>query len=110
MSTMNVKPSIEEKKDNWIFIYGSSFVAVFMFAWTFYNFASFVGSTDNWNSIKPQMWKILVPTIVGAIALTTAAIFYFIQNPQKTMYFVRVMACLSICISYASLAVAAISR
>lgn len=39
-----------------------------------------------------------------------AAIFYFIQDSAKAMYFIIVMMCVSVGMSYAALSISAISK
>ena len=85
-------------------------IAVSMFLYAFYDFTQFMGSSDRWNMLQPQILKTLILTIVGTVALTIAALFYFTQSPQKAIYFVIVMSSLSFCLSYGALAIGAISR
>jgi uncharacterized membrane protein len=106
---VSTSPTWNYVKTNPLFIF-SVVGAVSLFMISFVELSKFAGSSDNWNQIKPQVQKVILLTIFGTIALTIAALFYFVQDPQKTMYFVLVISCLSLGLSYAALGVAAISR
>ena len=85
-------------------------VAMTMYAFTFWNFIDFQGGADRWINLKPQLAKIGIYTVIATIALTVAALMYFIQDPQKAIYFILVMTCAAVSMSYSALAIAAISR
>lgn len=87
-----------------------TFVAVNMYAFTFWNFVDFQGGADRWINLKPQLAKIAIYTLIATIALSVAALMYFLQDPQKAIYFVIVMTCAAVSMSYGALAIAAISR
>jgi len=72
--------------------------------------SQFVGSKDDWNVIKPQITKVLILTLIGTVGLIIASLLYFIQDSAKTIYFILVLCCLSLGMSYSALAIAAISR
>jgi len=72
--------------------------------------SSFVGSKDDWSTIQPQVYKVLGVTIAGSFALSVAALLYYLQDPQKAIYFILAITCLSFGFSYAALAVAVISK
>lgn len=84
--------------------------SVGLFIGSFVTMSQFVGSKDDWNVIQPQITKILILIIVGTVALIIASGLYYMQDPAKTIYFILVLCCLSLGLSYASLAIAAISR
>ena len=85
-------------------------VALIMYAFTFWNFIDFQGGADRWIAIKPQLAKIAIYTLIATIALSVAALMYFLQDPQKAIYFILVMTCAAVSMSYGALAIAAISR
>lgn len=85
-------------------------VSVSMYIWSFVSMSNFVGSKDDWNLIKPQITKVMILTLIGTFGLSVATLLYYIQDPTKIMYFVLIITCLSLGLSFSSLAVAAISR
>jgi hypothetical protein len=87
-----------------------SITAISLFIGAFASMSKFVGSKDDWNLIQPQITKILILTLVGTFALIVASLLYFIQDSARTIYFILVLCCLSLGLSFSSLAVSAISR
>ena len=87
-----------------------SIVSIGLFIGSFVSMSQFVGSKDDWNVIQPQITKVLILTLVGAFGLMVASFLYYIQDPAKTIYFILILCCLSLGLSYAALAIAAISR
>ena len=87
-----------------------SIVSIGLFIGSFVSMSQFLGSKDDWNVIQPQVTKVLILTLVGAFGLMVASFLYYIQDPAKTIYFILVLCCLSLGLSYAALAIAAISR
>ena len=87
-----------------------SLVSVGMFIGAFVSMSNFVGSKDDWNLIKPQITKIWILTLIGTFGLIIAALLYFIQDSARTIYFILVLSCLTLGLSFSSLAIAAISR
>jgi hypothetical protein len=87
-----------------------SITSIGLFIGSFVTMSQFVGSKDDWNVIQPQITKILILTIVGTFALIVASLLYYIQDPAKTIYFILALCCVSLGLSYAALAIAAISR
>jgi len=94
---------------NWLIIL-FSIVSIGLFIGSFVSMSQFVGSKDDWNIIQPQITKVLILTLVGVFGLMVASFLYYIQDPAKTIYFILVLCCLSLGLSYAALAIAAISR
>jgi hypothetical protein len=94
---------------NWIIIF-FTLLSIGMFIGSFVSMSQFVGSKDNWNVIQPQITKILILTLIGTFGLIMASLLYYIQDSAKTIYFILVLCCLSLGLSYASLAISAISR
>ena len=81
-----------------------------MYIWSFISISNFTGSKDDWNIIKPQITKIWILTLIGTFGLTMASLFYFIQDQSKTIYFMLIVSCLSLGLSYSALAISTISR
>ena len=84
--------------------------SVGMFIGAFVSMSNFVGSKDDWNVIQPQITKIWILTLIGTFGLIIAALLYFIQDPERTIYFILVLSCLTLGLSFSSLAISAISR
>lgn len=95
--------------DSWIIIF-FTLLSIGMFIGSFVSMSQFVGSKDNWNVIQPQITKILILTLIGTFGLIIASLLYYIQDPAKTIYFILILCCVSLGLSYAALSVAAISR
>ena len=91
-------------------IIGFTLLALGLFIGSFVSMSNFVGSKDDWNLIQPQITKILILTLIGTFALIVAALLYFIQDSARTIYFILVLSCLSLGLSFSSLAISAISR
>ena len=87
-----------------------SVLAIGMFIGAFVSMSKFVGSKDDWNLIQPQITRILIFTLIGTFGLIVAALLYYVQDPAKSTYFVLVVCCVSLGLSFSSLAIAAISR
>lgn len=95
--------------DSWIIIF-FTLLSIGMFIGSFVSMSQFVGSKDNWNVIQPQITKILILTLIGTFGLIIASLLYYIQDPAKTIYFILILCCVSLGLSYAALSIAAISR
>jgi hypothetical protein len=91
-------------------IWAFGITAVGLFIGAFVSMTKFVGSKDDWNVIQPQITKILILTLVGTITLMIAALLYFMQDPARTIYFILVLSCLTLGMSFSALAISAISR
>jgi hypothetical protein len=87
-----------------------SVISIALFIWSFVSMSQFVGSKDDWNLIQPQITKILILTLIGTFGLIIAALLYFIQDSARTIYFILVLSCISLGLSYSALAISAISR
>jgi hypothetical protein len=92
------------------FILTFSIIALGLFIGAFVSMSNFVGSKDDWNLIRPQITKILILVLVGTVSLMIAAFLYFMQDSAKAIYFILVVSCLSLGLSYGALAVSVISR
>jgi len=91
-----------------VIIFGLTSVGLFIGA--FVSMSNFVGSKDDWNLIKPQITKIWILTLIGTFGLIVATLLYFIQDSERTIYFILVLSCLTFGLSFSSLAISAISR
>jgi hypothetical protein len=72
--------------------------------------SQFTGSKDDWNLIQPQIVKVLILTLIGTVCLTISALLYFTQDSARAIYFILVMVCVSLGLSFSAVAIAAISR
>lgn len=90
-------------------IIGFTLLSLGLFIGSFVSMSNFVGSKDDWNLIQPQITKILILTLIGTFSLIAAALLYFIQDSARTIYFILVVSCLSLGLSFSSLAISAIS-
>jgi hypothetical protein len=88
----------------------ASIISIGLFLASFISMTQFAGSKDDWNLIKPQITKVLIFSLIGTFALIIASLLYFIQDSAKAIYFILVVCCLSLGMSFSALAVAAISR
>lgn len=84
--------------------------AVSLFIASFVTMTQFVGSKDDWNLIQPQIVKVLILTLIGTLGLIISALLYFTQDSAKAIYFILVLVCLSLGLSFSAVAIAAISR
>lgn len=85
-------------------------LSIGMFTASFIVSAQFLGTKEDWNQIQPQVIYILCLTLVGTFGLMVASFFYYIQDPAKTIYFILILCCLSLGLSYSALAISAITR
>ena len=88
----------------------SFLAAIGLYIGSFVSVSQFVGSKDDWNQLKPEISKIWGLSLAGSFCLYIASLLYFIQDPEKAIYFILAVSCLTIGLSYSALAVAAISR
>jgi hypothetical protein len=72
--------------------------------------SSFLGSTDNWNDIKPQLSPILGEIIAGSIIATIAAILFFTQSPVFAQSFAIGSSMFAIGMSFAAVSIATMTR
>lgn len=84
-------------------------ISISMFIWSFISMSNFTGSKDDWNLIKPQITKVLILTLIGTFGLVVAAMLFFNQNEKHILYFILIISCLSLGLSYSALAISAIS-
>lgn len=99
-----------EGAKNWAGVAVFSIAAIGFFIGSFSGMSNFVGSKDDWNLIKPQITKILILSLMGTFMFIIAALLYFIQDPNKSIYFILTLSCVSLGLSFSALAISAISR
>jgi hypothetical protein len=110
-----ISKNVQEKGDSMMNTMSSP-VAIFgvtsiiLFISSFVMFSKYVGSKRDWNYVQNYIQSILVCTIIGTIAFTIAVMFYFIQDASKAIYFVLILSCISLGLSYSALTIAAISK
>jgi len=109
-TVMSKITSVASGKGSMIGIIIFSITSIGLFIGSFISMSNFVGSKDDWNLIQPQITKILILTLIGTFGLIIAALLYFIQDSARTIYFILVLSCLTLGLSFSSLAIAAISR
>lgn len=85
-------------------------ISIGLYITSFVTVSNFIGSKDDWNIIKPQLTKIWGLTLGGTVALMIASFLYFIQDPTKMIYFILILTCLTLGLSFSAMAIAAISR
>ena len=88
----------------------ASLTAVGLYIGSFVESSKYLGSKDDWNTLRSRIITIMGLSIGGALALGLASLMYFIANQKKAVYFQIMMTSLAIGMSYAALAVASISR
>jgi hypothetical protein len=88
----------------------SVIVVIAMFITAFVKMSYFAGSKDDWNDIQPKITEILIYTLIGVFAFAVASLLYFVQNPEKSIYFAIVLGAIAIGLSFSGLAIACITR
>jgi hypothetical protein len=89
-------------------ISGAIFISMFISAFVQMN--SFIGSKDDWNTLKPQITKITILVLIGILAFASSSLVYFTQNASMAIYFSIIVSTISLGLAFMSLTVAAISR
>jgi hypothetical protein len=84
--------------------------AITCYTLSFMEISKFVGDKLTWYSLKAPIASIWWKCILGSFLLFITAVLYFINDTTKTMYFIIALACITLCISYASLAICAITK
>lgn len=70
-----------------------------------------LGSDSGWEKIKREvMTKVWPLTLIGTLCLFITSAIYILQDPHKTMYFLLVVCCLALGLSYSALVISVISR
>lgn len=92
------------------FFGGACVTAVALYVTSFILNTKYLGSTDDWIRIKNHVWTTVGLSIGGSIMLMLAAFLYLFKDPQKVTYYLIIITTLSFGLSYASLAISAISK
>lgn len=89
----------------------SGIVTVIFFVTSFILAAKFLGSEERWEKIQREVVsKILPLTIMGTLALFVTSALYILQDPEKTMYFLLVLGCISLGMAYTAVVISVISN
>ena len=89
----------------------SSVLTVVFFVTSFILTSSALGSENTWEKIKREvMTKVWPLTLVGTLCLFITSALYILQDPHKTMYFLLVLCCLAVGLSYSALVISVISK
>jgi hypothetical protein len=86
-------------------------VTIALFIASFAVAASFLGDKQDWEKIqKEALTKVLPLTLFGTLALFVTSALYLLQDPHKTMYYLLVLSCLSLGLSYSAVVISAIAK
>lgn len=85
-------------------------IGVGLLAGSFGTAVSYLGSKEDYDQIKDKIWIIVGIAIGGAAVLALATILYYLQNPTGAAYFQTVLTTLAMGMSFAALAMSAITR
>lgn len=91
-----------------IYVAGALFISMFITA--FVQMSNFIGSKDDWNSLKSQITKVIIFVMIGTVAFIIASLMFFIQDPNKSIYFTIIVSGLSMGLAFAAMSIASISR
>lgn len=84
------------------------FICFFIVA--FVRISKFAGNREDWNDLKPQLTEVLIYVLTATFAFAIAAMLYFIQDPQKAIYFSIIVSSLSLGLAFSGLVIACITR
>lgn len=99
---------VQSSPSKWPILMGG--VSLLLLGGSFGMTASYTSSADSYERIKDKIWILTGLSMAGALFLGVTSILYYMQNPQYAVYFIVMLACVSIGLSLAALSVAAISR
>ncbi len=69
-----------------------------------------LGSESKWEKVRTEvMTKVWPLTIIGTFLFFITSAIYLLQDPKNTMYFILVVSCISLGLSYSSLVVSVIN-
>jgi uncharacterized membrane protein YeaQ/YmgE (transglycosylase-associated protein family) len=113
-STTSVGPGIADKiKEG---MTGNGFIMVLFLAsigcyvGSFLYTSSLLGNQDEWINIKGQVWSIFGWSIGGLLITILGTCLYFYTNPDRSVLAYMLISCVALCLSFAALAVACITR
>ena len=84
--------------------------SIVFFGLAFTNLSTFLGNKDKWQAIKDQLKKVLPYTLGGSICLFAVAMVYFRNNQENIIYFMMILLCISIILSYTALYVSSVTN
>ena len=104
-------PNAPEEPSTWkkFLPYFFAILAIISYAVSFFSTSKFIGDKEIWISLQPQINTILISCMVGTGLLMIGAFLYFLQDQTYMMYFLLFLTFITLCLSYASLSIAAIS-
>ena len=70
---------------------------------------SFLGSSDRYKEIQTQVYKVLIPVLIGVVLLLVGSIMYAVSSPS-IMYILTIVSFLSLGFSYSAIAISVISK
>jgi len=108
MSAPDTFTALFTKENVGAFLFGAGALTCYILS--FMEITKFIGDKLTWNTLKGPVASIWWKCILGSFLLFITAILYFINDTTKTMYFIIALACITLCMSYASLAICAISK
>jgi len=109
-NSSNGEPPKEEGSSmKWI-LGGLGIGACALYMASFGMLATFVGSTEQWVVIKPQLMKVFWVMLTGLIVSLVATYLYFSANGEKGIFLYMILTCVSLCLSFAALAASAIAK
>jgi hypothetical protein len=89
----------------------SGIVTAAFFITSFVLAGKFLGSEERWEKIQREVVsKILPLTLVGTLALFVTCALYILQDPNKTMYLLLVLGCLSLGLAYSAVVISVIAK
>lgn len=113
-STESANSSDNSSITNWLMENGlftlSSLIAVGLFIASFVLSADFLGTKEDWYTIKKRVTTIVGLSVGATIALALAAVLYFTSNQEKAVYYTIIVSTLAMGMSYSAIAVASISK
>ena len=101
-----------QNKGTLIFSGITGVISLILFSMSFYVTADVWGSIQDFNSLKPQLVKIVGLTLGGMLAFYIAFAMFFkqMQDSDNMYYIILAMTCLSLGLSYGALVASAMSR
>ena len=88
----------------------SGVLSVGLFITSFILTSKSLGSESKWEKVRTEaMTKVWPLTIVGTFFFFITSAIYLLQNPKSMMYFILVVCCISLGLSYSSLVISVIN-
>jgi hypothetical protein len=109
-SESNTSSFFSKLASNWPIVLSGVITSGFFIA-SFVLTSQTLGDSDGWATVKKEvMTKVWPLTIIGSVLLFITSALYILQDPHNTMYYLLVLGCISICLSYSSLVISMISK